>query len=514
MSEQAPQSNATVLLELGDRVRRSWWTVIAGICLGLAGGRIALQHMPKVYEAKTRIWISEQEISERVVKSTVKDDMALKLAAFRDAVLAEEYMIELIERTYGMPANDEELTARMGQIRSNVSIDPVRARRLGVQAFSLGYQDTDPRQAARVVNMLTRLYVSQNADLRKKSAVKVAGAIHGMADKAKAEFDSIDEKLTRFKQAHPFETELHLSTNLRLLESRKRDIEALSTRRDLLSRDKRLADEELAKARSEAGALGTVPTGSSVVDPLTQQIAMAKRELENLRVRYTDGHPEVQAKRRELDDLLAQARNRSTPDSDDPDAAPRPTSPLIVSIEKRIRDIESEMIKINSDEAMIQSEIREYERRINVMPETQRRLTELEEEHSVAQEKWRRLEREAEGAEGSIDLEETNMAEGMEILTEAGVPSSPIKPEAKKVYLAFLIAGVVLFVGPMLARQALNPPIASETGLRSLTEIPVLVSIPQIMTPANRGSFRRNLIKNLAFSVLAGAVLLSVKFYT
>ena len=85
MNQQPSNSSTTLLLELGDRVRRSWWTLIAGICFGLAGGTIALRYIPKVYEATTRIWISEQEISSRVVESTVKDDMALKLAAFRGA---------------------------------------------------------------------------------------------------------------------------------------------------------------------------------------------------------------------------------------------------------------------------------------------------------------------------------------------------------------------------------------------------------------------------------------------
>ena len=122
MSQTPVNTSTTTLLELGDRLRRSWWTLIAGGCLGLAAAVVALHQMPKVYEASTRIWISEQEISERVVESTVKDDMALKLAAFRDAVLADEYMIELVERTFGVPETDAELTANMGQIRRNVSI--------------------------------------------------------------------------------------------------------------------------------------------------------------------------------------------------------------------------------------------------------------------------------------------------------------------------------------------------------------------------------------------------------
>jgi len=510
---QPSNSGTTLLLELGDRVRRSWWTLIAGICFGLAGGTIALRYIPKVYEATTRIWINEQEIPEGVVGSTVKDEMTLKLAAFRTAVIADEYLIELIERIFGVPADDAELTARMNQVRDGLSIRPLESRQRGIQAFSLAYRDADPRRAADVVNTLTDLHVRQNTDLRKRSAVRIAGAIHTMAAKAKAEFDVIDTKLIHFKQAHQFETEQHLVANLRFLESRERDVDALNARRDLLRLDVRLAEEELVNAINQANAIGTTDTGAIVVDPLNYKIAQTKRELENLRVRYTDDHPDVRAKRRQLNDLLAQARNRPDPESDETGAPALSSNPVIASIQKRIQAIESQRAKMDSDERLLLNEIAEYERRIQVLPEIQRQLTELEEEHAVFREKWRKLERDAEGAKSSIVLEESDLAQSMEILTEASVPVSPIEPDPQRIYLVFLIASVVLFVGPMLARHAINPPITSEVGLRALTPIPVLISIPRITTPANRWLSRRNLVKNIALSVLAGAVLLSVEFY-
>lgn len=95
----------------------------------------------------------------------------------------------------------------------------------------------------------------------------------------------------------------------------------------------------------------------------------------------------------------------------------------------------------------------------------------------------------------------------------AGVPRSPIEPNPRQIYLIFLGVGMAIFVGPMLARHVLNPPITSEAGLRSLSTIPVLVSVPRIVTPDNRGIGRRNLIKNLAFSILACAVLVTVKWF-
>ncbi len=38
-------SGLSLILELVDRLFRSWWTVVAGLCLGLAGSLLALNYL-------------------------------------------------------------------------------------------------------------------------------------------------------------------------------------------------------------------------------------------------------------------------------------------------------------------------------------------------------------------------------------------------------------------------------------------------------------------------------------
>src|SRR5262245_49109601 len=90
-----------LLLELADRLVRSWWTVIAGLCVGLAGGMRALDYLPQTYFASTKILVSPPTIPPDLVRSASGDDMAFRFAALKEEVLSRPYMLTLIEKTYG-----------------------------------------------------------------------------------------------------------------------------------------------------------------------------------------------------------------------------------------------------------------------------------------------------------------------------------------------------------------------------------------------------------------------------
>ena len=509
--------NKTLILELGDRVLRSWWTLVAGVCCGLAGGLVALHFMPEVYQATTKVWVNRQQIPDDVVRSSVRDDMSLRVLAFRDSVLEQPYMIELIERTIGLPETEPELTALINQVSSRVVVTPITNRRSGVSAFAMSYRDSDPRRAADIVNTLTRLFINQNSEFRKGLAETTADTIQRMAAKAKGEYDTVDKQYQDFVQQHPFETQDHLATNVRLLESRKSDLESLESRRTGVEDEVEKLEERIARARANVEMIDLSMTPGIVIDPLTQRIALLQRDLEELRVHYSERHPEVIRKTRELEEALAQARARPRArpaDGEDENAVDAaPMDPAVAAIQAQIDDLNRQLVSMSSEESRLHRDVTEFERRIEVAPEVQRRLNELVEERQISQENWRKLERNAERARGGVDLEETDMADRMEALEYANVPGRPVEPDPIRVHAIFMALGCLLFLGPMLVRQAINPPISSEAGLRGICDVPVLVSVPRIATPLNRGSARRRLFKNLGLSVLSTGALAAVIVY-
>ena len=92
-------SQKIMILELVDTILRSWWTLVAGTCLGVAAAMLALQYMPRVYEAATRLNLSSRTLPGEFYTDTVAgdEDPELQLAQLREQVLSERYLRNIID---------------------------------------------------------------------------------------------------------------------------------------------------------------------------------------------------------------------------------------------------------------------------------------------------------------------------------------------------------------------------------------------------------------------------------
>ena len=69
----------------------------AGPSAGPSGSIIALQHLPKVYEASTTILVVPQQIPQEYIRSTVTDDVMIRMGALQREVLSRPYLERLVE---------------------------------------------------------------------------------------------------------------------------------------------------------------------------------------------------------------------------------------------------------------------------------------------------------------------------------------------------------------------------------------------------------------------------------
>ncbi len=105
------------------------------------------------------------------------------------------------------------------------------------------------------------------------------------------------------------------------------------------------------------------------------------------------------------------------------------------------------------------------------------------------------------------------MGERMEILEYAVVPQVPYSPQPLLVHALYLALGCLVFLGPLLLRNLLRPVITSEAGFLSLSDLPMLVSIPLIETAEVKRAARWHWFKNIGLSVISGAVLVGSQLF-
>jgi capsular polysaccharide biosynthesis protein len=383
-------------------------------------------------------------------------------------------------------------------VRASVTVRPTATQQSGWLAFDIVARDSDKRRTARVANTLAELYIQQTRDARIVEARETTRALELQVDEARAEFEAIDRRVQTFLAGHSFETESHLDANLRLLETANRDLEHnLSQQTETGDRMKQLqADlDELKGGKLSAN----------------ERLVQLRGELDQLLISYSEAHPAVTRKRREIDELVATMSTAGPADRDDDRSVL--ADPKARLMAQQIDDARRELAALETAASRQRTLIAEYQRRIQAVAQVQPQLTQLQTQHKTALDRLNSQQDKLDRAKESQLLEESRQAWQLELAERAEIPRIPVFPIPQRFYALGVLAGLLVFVGPVIALRVLNPPVSSEAGLRVVTDVPVLVSIPRIEAVGFRGSALRSFAKNAALAAVSAAVLVAVVYF-
>jgi polysaccharide chain length determinant protein (PEP-CTERM system associated) len=487
--------NKTTLLEILDRVMRSWWTLVAGVCLGTSGAVCAMHYLPKVFEARSKIFVAPPKVPEDFVRTTVVDDMSMRLEALQQAVLSKPFLDKLVEREFKpLPNTDGEVERLIRAIRSRIKVLMINS------LIEISYRDTDPARAARVVNTLADTYIQENSVYRTARAGETTKTIQDIAARVRADLDAQEKRISDFKSAHLYETADRQQANLQFLASRRTELEA----KEAEISDAREALRVISEMGKEAESSPIAGPARSSASSGGGRVAALERELQALKLRYSDEHPQVRAKQRELDEARAATKNEAESVRQSPAPKPAPADPW-----RAQRSLmESQISTLQEEAEKIRAEIALYERRIERTPQVELQLSELTKGYDILLEQYRRYQEKVETAKTSLEMEESRQGEQFEILERAYPPATPIQPKPLMVFGLGIAIGLAGFLGPMLLLAMMRPIISSEAGLRAVSgSVPLLVSIPRLPIPATTSGDRRRRLKNVGLSVASAAVL-------
>jgi polysaccharide chain length determinant protein (PEP-CTERM system associated) len=494
--------NKTLILEILGKIIKSWWTIVAGITIGITIGTVALQYLPKTYEAGTTVLVIPPQIPESLMRSTVTDDMSMRLRALREAVLSRSYMEDLVKETYGTDLSEEEMDGWIRSISSRMKVSLLRIDpRQGGGVFQLAYRDQDRHRAADVVNRLTRLYIDQNIRFRTGQATGTEETFRELLSGVEEAMKEQEAIIAKYQERHLYETQEHSSANLQLLNGRQDDLASNRERKSEVQDDLDLLN--IQKDQADWTVLNTAGS-DRMLDPRSVQLRRLQDELKNLEAKYSDSHPDVVKKRQELAGFLGTPAPPGTPDESggEPSAA---VSPALLS---QISALEKELNRLDAEEVRIRQDIATYTRRIENTPRVAQELASLNQTYDVIRTQYTNYREKLENARAAKSIEENQQGERFEIIQEAVAPYKPISPVPLMVYGASVAAGLCLCIFPLLLPMFLSPRVYSESGLKTKTDTPVLISIPRIRTPEFDHEGRNGLIRNLAWSfmsILAGA---------
>ncbi len=476
-----------------------WHAVVITWVVALIGWAVVLR-LPNQYEASARVYVDTQSILKPLLSNmTTVPNLEQQVMFMRRTLISRPNverlmrMVDLDVKAKDSKEHDKIVDELMSQIKiTGTERDDI---------YTLTYISDNPKLGKDVVSSLLTIFVEGSFSGKKQDSEKAVQFIDDQIKTYEEKLAAAENSLKEFKLK-----------NLGMLPgggSGTGDFGGqLQTATDQLSQAKlELAEAEQARNAirrqidGEPAKPGTVTVDPALVDPeLEARIAATQKNLDNLRLQFTEQHPDVIANRRLLDQLMAQkadlAKNKKR--SLDPGAS---YSPMLQQLNVSLSQAEARVASMRARVAEYENRVARLRNQSTTAPEIEAQFAQLNRDYNVNRENYQKLVERRESARLSGDLSSATDMLQFRVIDPPTVPNHPSGPNRLRLFSLVFVAALVAGLAVAFLMSQLRPTFLSQSTLRDVTGLPVLGSIGMNWTPEQTVKRKRRLVA-LASSVL------------
>lgn len=441
--------------------------------------------LPDVYRSDAVILVSPQRLPASFVTSTVTMDIQERLQSIVQEILSSTQLEKIIKEfdLYSSDSTVTNMTSRITKLRKDIKVDFRRNNaRDAMTVFQLSFESQDRKKAREVTSRMTSLFINQNLQVREEEAVGTKTFMNKEAERLRKELEQQEAVVNQYKAAHLFELPDQLDTNLRTLEQLRREIQANNQRVSTLQERKGVLQKQMVE--SDVFGPELTPDGQLVLhgNGTTQavQLEVKKKELESLLQRYSAKHPDVIRLRKEIENLETDQKPRF----DQPPNVPKSSavSPLKQVLQKQIAEIDAEVQAVQSQGESLRSQISDLQVRVNNAPARAIELSKVTRGYEITLKKYQDVLAKSLESELSENMEKNQKGEQFRILDAPNLPQKPIRPKRLMIVLVGLLSGLAGGCGLTLVWDNLDSSFKTSDEVKAFVNIPVLATIPALMT--------------------------------
>lgn len=442
--------------------------------------------LPEVYRSSTLILVTPQRVPSSFVTSTVTTDLTQRMQSIAQEILSRTRLEEIIREFNLYPAGDKStgMEDRVERLRKQVKVEFRQNN-----AFQLSFDHESPEKAKQVASRLASLFIEQNLQVREQQAMGTKSFITAEAERLRKELEEQETTVNQFKAARRFELPDQLDTNLRTLEQLRRELEASTLRLSSLQERKGILQKQMVESDilgMDLLGIGSLSMGSSPNDGGgvgNPRLEIKKRELETLLQSYSNKHPDVVRLRKEIQGLEAEKKEAPASNSANPSkTATSSVNPLKQVLQTQISDIDAEIQTLRSQHERLRSQIGTIQARVDNTSINGIELSKISRGYEITLRKYQDLLGKSLESELSENMEKKQKGEQFQILDPANYPLKPVRPNRPMIVLFGLIAGLAGGVGLAFIWDTLDTSFKRSDELAGYVNIPLLATIPALVT--------------------------------
>ncbi|WP_207061026.1 XrtA system polysaccharide chain length determinant [Motiliproteus sp. SC1-56] len=411
-----------------------------------------------------------------------------------------------------------EFDAFIDKLASDLSLK--RAGRENI--YTISYHSNSPDQAKNVVQATLTSLVENTLGDKRDDTSSAADFLDRQIAEYQRRLEAADNELKEFKKEnyHLMSSNQDFYGKIQALQGRIRniqlDLREAETRRRSLQQ----------QIKGEIPTFGILSEGYGRPDVevrtvYDERIKALESMLDELRLKYTDRHPDIRQGQEMLDSLIAerdaelQARLSNLGDSVSagPSVDQNPVyQQLKISLANEETLVQSLRVRLSD----YQQQLADLESKVNTIPEIEAQLKQLERGYGITQSKYNDLLSRREQARISQDADATADSFQFRIIEPPRTPTSPAGPDRPKLLSFVLISGLLAGLGGGFFASQARPVFFSSNQLQTITGFPVLGVVTLVASPDIVSKKRRHVVWFIALSAIllsAYLALMAIQFF-
>jgi polysaccharide chain length determinant protein (PEP-CTERM system associated) len=500
-----------------ERLRAAWgrrkWLAVLVFAVPFIAAVSLISSLPTFYRSTALVLVERQQVPEAFVQSTVTSELETRLHTISQEILSRSRLEALITRFNLYPGernqvSNEELVERMRKdIKLELKTTDTKGRPNATTAFALSYRGPHPQTVALVTNTLASFYIEENLKVRERQATGTADFLKVQLTETRKRLDELEARVSEFRKRYLGELPQQMQANLATLENLNTQLRLTSDNQIRAAERRDSLTALLAEAASSPQAFGAAP--GTAAEPRTVRLNRLRQELASARARYMEEHPTVVRLKAEL---AATEREAAEPSGGGTGAAAGLSNPYVMRLRETLSATETETKVLKAEEQRLRAAIAAYQTRLENTPKREQEFQEVSRDYETTKQLYESLGKRHEAAQLAESMEQRQKGEQFRVLDSAVPSRIPAAPNRLKLLVVSLVLSLGLAGGALMLTEMLDTSFHSADELREFSSLPVLVSVPRIVTEADRQRQQRR-FKLAAAGAMVGLVLIAGASY-
>ena len=478
---------------------RKRWIALAVAWVICLGGWFVVSRMPNQYESRARVFVQLRQVLP-TQQGTATIEQQKDIDRVRQTLTSTVNLQKVVRGTdlANTVANDRDVAERAAGLQKAIKLTAQQDNLFEISA-TLG----KPKLATAVVQKLIDIFVEDNLQNDRDSTGQALRFLDQQLDARQKQLQDAEAKKADFQARYLGSLPGTGSLNDRVGAARQQLAQVES--------DLAAAQSSLNAVNAQmAGAGGASAGGAAGLGPARARVAALQGQLADARSRgWTDNHPDVVALRSQLAQAQAAAHNEPLV----PGAGG--SNPLYLTLKSMQADKGAQVAALTQRKAQIQGDLDQLNAKMAQEPQVASEQAQIDRDYQVLKDQYDKLLTDREQVKLQSQVQSDTDAVKFNVIDPPTAPRAPTAPNRPLLLAAVLVAGIAGGIAAAFALGKLQTTFATAGRLEKASGMPVIGSIGEVLTDAQRALRRKQLhlfLGGTAALGLAFVALLGLEF--